>query len=240
MTLPSESILREDGGRVGDKDNEKHVVIIDMPLPPARETPTRTQSEPLPDFPSLMTAQKSIRHQIKFSERRFDVQTLPADLQRVYANLARDQGEDYALTVVFTLRTAVALHRAWHMTLLTHKVLQQIKDKFQLQMTWNLGVIRLKFRVQDGQFELHRKVPYDCKCVLRRQSRIVSACIPLAAAFMDQTPHIPVHEYRENASLLGLLESSPVTSSICGLARSFSVLFPLSDPKTTRSFRTCT
>jgi len=28
-------------------------------------------------------------------------------------------------------------------------------------MTWELGVIKLKFRVEDGKYELHRKVPYD-------------------------------------------------------------------------------
>ena len=47
------------------------------------------------------------------------------------------------------------------MTLLTSQVLQQIKDEFGLRLTWNLGVVRLKFRVEDGGFELHRKVPYD-------------------------------------------------------------------------------
>eukprot|EP00934_Nitzschia_sp_Nitz4_P005266 Nitzschia sp. Nitz4//scaffold118_size93875//59066//59773//NITZ4_004792-RA/size93875-processed-gene-0.136-mRNA-1//-1//CDS//3329533736//5256//frame0 len=36
------------------------------------------------------------------------------------------------------------------MTLLTNKILQQVKAKFGLRMTWELGVI-----------ELHRKVPYD-------------------------------------------------------------------------------
>ena len=59
------------------------------------------------------------------------------------------------------VRTACELHRAWHMTLLTNKILQQVKDHFGLRMTWNLGVIRLKFRVEDGGFELHRKTPYD-------------------------------------------------------------------------------
>ena len=42
--------------------------------------------------------------------------------------------------------------------MLTNKILQGVKDKFGLRMTWNLGVIRLKFRVEDGGFELHRKV----------------------------------------------------------------------------------
>ena len=40
-------------------------------------------------------------------------------------------------------------------------VLQKIKDRFGLRMTWNLGVLRLIFRVEDGSYELHRKVPYD-------------------------------------------------------------------------------
>lgn len=26
---------------------------------------------------------------------------------------------------------------------------------------WELGVLRLKFRIEDGDYELHRKVPYD-------------------------------------------------------------------------------
>lgn len=30
-----------------------------------------------------------------------------------------------------------------------------------MRMTWNLGVVKLKFRVEDGGYELHRKVPYD-------------------------------------------------------------------------------
>ncbi len=59
------------------------------------------------------------------------------------------------------MRTAMELHRAWHMTLLTSKILQQIKDKFGMRMTWDLGVVRICFRVEDGGYELHRKVPYD-------------------------------------------------------------------------------
>jgi len=47
------------------------------------------------------------------------------------------------------------------MTLLTSKILQQLKDKFGIRMTWELGVIKLKFRIEDGAYELHRKVPYD-------------------------------------------------------------------------------
>jgi hypothetical protein len=47
------------------------------------------------------------------------------------------------------------------MTLLTSIILQQIKDKFGMRMTWNLGVVKLVFRVEDGGYELHRKVPYE-------------------------------------------------------------------------------
>jgi len=47
------------------------------------------------------------------------------------------------------------------MTLLTTKILQQIKDKFEMRMTWDLGVVRVVIRVEDGGHELHRKVPYD-------------------------------------------------------------------------------
>ena len=47
------------------------------------------------------------------------------------------------------------------MTLLTSKIMQQLKDTFGLRMTWELGVLRLKFRIEDGDYEIHRKVPYD-------------------------------------------------------------------------------
>ena len=32
------------------------------------------------------------------------------------------------LLIMFVMRTAIELHRAWHMTLLTSKILQQVKD----------------------------------------------------------------------------------------------------------------
>eukprot|EP00527_Entomoneis_sp_CCMP2396_P003170 CAMPEP_0198140842 /NCGR_PEP_ID=MMETSP1443-20131203/3926_1 /TAXON_ID=186043 /ORGANISM="Entomoneis sp., Strain CCMP2396" /LENGTH=680 /DNA_ID=CAMNT_0043803377 /DNA_START=151 /DNA_END=2193 /DNA_ORIENTATION=- len=104
---------------------------------------------------------KSVRRVVSMREDRFDVGSLPKDLQRVYYKLDEEFGEDYALKVVFVIRTGVELHRAWHMTLLTSKILQQVKDKFGLRMTWELGVIKLKFRMEDGKYELHRKVPYD-------------------------------------------------------------------------------
>mmetsp|Transcript_24792 Transcript_24792/g.35482 ORF Transcript_24792/g.35482 Transcript_24792/m.35482 type:complete len:687 (-) Transcript_24792:147-2207(-) len=104
---------------------------------------------------------KKVRHDVTFSERKFDVNTLPDDMRRVYGHLEEKFGEEYGLIFIFTMRTAVELHRAWNMTLLTMSVLQQIKDKFNMRMTWNLGVLRLIFRVEDGGYELHRKVPYD-------------------------------------------------------------------------------
>ena len=50
------------------------------------------------------------------SERRFDVNKLPADMLRVYGALEEKYGEEYALLFVFTMRTAIEMHRAWHMT----------------------------------------------------------------------------------------------------------------------------
>lgn len=50
------------------------------------------------------------------SERRFDVNKLPADMLRVYRALEEKYGEEYALLFVFTMRTAIEMHRAWHMT----------------------------------------------------------------------------------------------------------------------------
>ena len=93
----------------------------------------RFDSEPNKVRPSMNApaayARKSIRQQITFNDRKFDVKTLPIDMQRVVGHLTKDFGEEYALTFAFMVRTASELHRAWHMTLLTHKVLQQIKDK---------------------------------------------------------------------------------------------------------------
>lgn len=102
-----------------------------------------------------------VRNGVTFSERRFKIETLPDDERRVYGHLEEKFGEEYALLFIFTMRTAIELHRAWNMPLLTTNVLQKIKDKFGLRMTWNLGVLRLIFRVEDGSYELHRKVPYD-------------------------------------------------------------------------------
>lgn len=109
------------------------------------------------DLPEFDNPNKLIRE----SGRKFKVELLPNDLQRVYKHLEEQFGEEYALTVVFTVRTAVELHRAWHNGLLTSNILQQIKDKFKLRMTWDLGVLDLTFRFEDGWYELHRRVPYD-------------------------------------------------------------------------------
>lgn len=48
------------------------------------------------------------------SERRFDVDKLPADMLRVYRALEEKYGQEYALLFVFTMRTAIEMHRAWH------------------------------------------------------------------------------------------------------------------------------
>ena len=92
----------------------------------------------------LDTTDVSIRKLVTFrTDRKFDI--LPADMQRVLKSLTKAHGEDCALTVIFTIKCAVGLHRAWHMTLLTAKILQQLKERFRfrLRLTWNLGVFAL-------------------------------------------------------------------------------------------------
>jgi len=132
----------------------------------------------------------SLRHIVKFQHQRcFDTNNLPRDMLRVFKVLEERHGQKYALTIVFTIRTAVELHRAWHMTLLTSKVLQQLKDTFDLRMSWELGVLRLKFRIEDGDYELHRKVPYDY------DSEFQDLYMKIAVALMEG--HIDV-----NAALL--------------------------------------
>ena len=56
-------------------------------------------SQELPEFDN---PNKLIRE----SGRKFKVELLPNDLQRVYKHLEEQFGEEYALTVVFTVRTA--------------------------------------------------------------------------------------------------------------------------------------
>ena len=52
-----------------------------------------------------------------------DVNHLPLDSQRVVVDLTEKYDQAYALRVAFTIRTAVELHRGWHMTLLTSKIM---------------------------------------------------------------------------------------------------------------------
>jgi len=111
---------------------------------------------------AVLARNNSIRHYIQFQHlKTFDIKLLPKDLYRVCMKLKEQFGEEYALGMAFTIRTAVELHRAWHMTLLTSKILSQLKKKLGLRLSWSLGVTRLKFRIEDGWKELHRKVPYD-------------------------------------------------------------------------------
>lgn len=131
--------------------------------------------------------QSNIRELVSFSgDRKFDTRTLPADMQRIYKGLAKAHGEEYALHVIFTIRTAVELHRAWHMTLLTNKILQQLKRRFRLRMTWSLGVFRLQFRMSDGEADLYRRVPYDY------DSEYQDIFMRVAIALMDD--EIDIHE----------------------------------------------
>jgi hypothetical protein len=72
------------------------------------------------------------------------------------------------------------------MTLLTGKILTMIKETFDIRCTWNLGVIKLVFRVDDGAFELHRKVPYDY------DSEYQDLYMKIAVALCQE--HITIHE----------------------------------------------
>jgi len=141
---------------------------------------------------------KTIRHVVSLSDRRFDIRTLPADMQRVYKFLRKQQGEEYALATIFTIRTAVELHRAWHMTLLTNKILTQLKETFRLRLTWNLSVFQLHFRMADGDAEVYRKVPYDY------DSEYQDIYMRIAVALMDGD--ISVHEalIYQSETLLGV------------------------------------
>ena len=105
--------------------------------------------------------QQPIRQIVTFSERRFYVMTLPADMQRVYNHLNENFGEEYLLLFVFTMLTGVEQHWSWHIDLYTSKILQGTRDKFGIRMTWNLGVTKLMFCVEDRGFQLNPKAPYD-------------------------------------------------------------------------------
>lgn len=69
---------------------------------------------------------------------------------------------------------------------LTTQILQQIKEKFRLRMSWNLGVTHLVFRVEDGLYELHRRVPYDY------DSEYQNMYLKTAVALIEE--HITVHD----------------------------------------------
>lgn len=130
-----------------------------------------------------------LRNLVPFTRRRFDAQReLESDILRVYNKLKESSGGDdtHALRVVFAMRTAIELHRAWHLTLLTNDILQRLNDRFQLHMTWNLGVIHLIFRFEDGLYELHRIVPYDY------DSEFQDTYKKIASALIEG--HINVHE----------------------------------------------
>jgi len=140
-------------------------IAVPLVVPQEPQSLTRSSSRTVTAVRSRKASQKVLQLaplKVDFqNDTSFDVSKLPADMKRVYSHLKAESGEDYALKIVFTMRTAIELHRAWHMTLLTSKVLQQLKDAFKLRLTWSLGVVKLKFRIDDGGFELHRKVPYD-------------------------------------------------------------------------------
>ena len=86
---------------------------------------------------------RPIKRHVELSERKFDVNTLPPDMLRVYKHLERQFGEEYALLVMFTMRTAIEMHRAWNMTLLSSNTLQRIKDEFGLRMTWGKLILMM-------------------------------------------------------------------------------------------------
>ena len=169
----------------GSDDDDGNLM---MPSSPAEGTGGGARRRRWRSEPFGPTAyDQSVRHVIKFSNRTFDVQKeLPEDMQRVYSHLKDRVDEEYALTFVFIMRTAIELHRAWHMTLLTNKLLLEIKQQFNMRMTWNLGVLRLVFRVEDGGYELHRNVPYDY------DSEFQDLYMKIAVALIEG--HITIHE----------------------------------------------
>lgn len=131
-----------------------------------------------------------LREQISLSEREFDATKLPKDVQRVVEDLSskcydelytkkyakknvkiehkseedielKRRAKETALQYAFVMETAIELHRSWHMTLPTMSILQQIKDEFELKMTWEIGVDQINFSMDDGEHDLIRKVNYD-------------------------------------------------------------------------------
>lgn len=123
---------------------------------------------------------------VPLAPRRFDVDTLPPDVRRVYHQLRAEVGEERALVFVFAMRTATELHRAWNLSLLTTVVLQRLKDVFDLRMTWQLGMFKLKLRAEDGGHELHDDVRYDY------DSEFQDLYYGIAVALAEG--HVDVHE----------------------------------------------
>lgn len=144
----------------------EHVVEIGRKASPGRERPPNHgnndgKTTSIPKAENLWMAQKSSTGKLDWTmpDFKFDIEQLPADLQRVkYALVENGKSEEYALRMIFMITTAEHLHRAWNLTLLTSKVMKTLKRKFDLRMTWELGVLRLKFLIDDGLYELHRKV----------------------------------------------------------------------------------
>ncbi len=80
------------------------------------ETPNKNNNDDAAERqPLSIEFFKKNRHDITFSERKFDVNTLPDDMRRVYGHLEEKFGEEYGLIFIFSMRTAVELHRAWNM-----------------------------------------------------------------------------------------------------------------------------
>jgi len=110
---------------------------------------------------------RSVRTKVHFVNNEELKICVRQDLDRVMRNLVKKhdkghgEGHQYAYRVAFIIRTAMALHKAWHMTLLTDVLLYNLTKKFGIVMTWNLGVFLLKFRIDDGCYEIHRNCPYD-------------------------------------------------------------------------------
>ena len=75
-------------------------------------------------------------------EFHFDMTQLPDDMQRVKTYLQELHNEHYALRVIFVMQSAIHLHRAWNMTPLTNNIMRELKNKFNLRMTWELGTFR--------------------------------------------------------------------------------------------------
>ena len=96
-------------------------------------------------------------------EARFDIRSLDPGLQKLYLTLTKKDNHtrDYALTTIFNIRTAIELHRAWHVSLFTNRLLEKVKAKYGLTMNWHLGVFRMTFLVDGGRYQLQRRVPYD-------------------------------------------------------------------------------